>query len=370
MQPHLALIRHARNTILGLDTLRRASGERFPIRVYYGFPGIPSRRQVAIGGAIKLQHLDDIFPNTPRQFNTLYLGSSRLPAGAVQVATNARRKGARFVWNQDGVAYPAWLPESWTRVNATMRPLLHLADHVFYQSEFCKLAADRFLGVRQGPWEVLYNPVDTDFYRRSAESGVRAVEPRAMRLLLAGSQMHRYRVAAAVHTVAALARRGVEARLEVTGRLGWNPDGERAAREARELVELAGVADRVSFTGTYTQAEAPDVFRRSDILLHTKYNDPCPTVVIEAMACGLPVVYSATGGVPELVGSGAGVGVPAELSWERVVPPDPEQLADATLAVWADLPRLARAARQRAVERFDVQPWLARHRQVFEALAH
>ena len=61
--------------------------------------------------------------------------------------------------------------------------------------------------------------------------------------------------------------------------------------------------------------------RRADLLLHTKYNDPCPTVVLEAMASGLPVVYSASGGVPELVGEEAGVGIPAPFDWEHDHPP-------------------------------------------------
>ena len=38
--------------------------------------------------------------------------------------------------------------------------LYHQADYVFWQSNFCKLSADKFLGKRIGPGEILYNSVD------------------------------------------------------------------------------------------------------------------------------------------------------------------------------------------------------------------
>src|SRR5207244_5781741 len=130
-------------------------------------------------------------------------------------------------------------------------------------------------------------------------------------------------------------------------------DRRRSEAEGRELVARLGLDGRVELLGPYSQDEAPDLLRRADLLLHTKYNDPCPTVVIEAMASGLPVVYSASGGVPELVGEEAGIGIPAPLDWEQDHPPGAQELAAATLAAIERLPERADAARRRAVERFD-----------------
>ena len=104
------------------------------------------------------------------------------------------------------------------------------------------------------------------------------------------------------------------------------------------------------------------------MLLHPKFNDPCPATVVEALACGVPVVYSASGGVPELVGGDAGIGIPAEESWDRDLTPDPVAMADAVVRVADDHARFSAAARARAVERFDLRPWLRRHRDVFEGL--
>ena len=122
------------------------------------------------------------------------------------------------------------------------------------------------------------------------------------------------------------------------------------------------------FLGRYAQAEAPAIFRRAHVLLHTKVNDPCPSLVIEAMACGLPVVYPRSGGVPELVGDDAGIGVPHPDGFERDEPPSAEALADAVTRVLADLPAYAAAARARAVERFALEPWLDRHARAVRAL--
>jgi glycosyltransferase involved in cell wall biosynthesis len=59
--------------------------------------------------------------------------------------------------------------------------------------------------------------------------------------------------------------------------------------------------------GAIPTAEVADALRRNDVYLAPSSNDPCSNALLEALACGLPAVFRASGGHPELVG-GAGVG--------------------------------------------------------------
>jgi glycosyltransferase involved in cell wall biosynthesis len=339
--------------------IRRDSPARGRTVVFYGHEVVPAPEEAAHGGMVKLQELTRVLPNDPGAFNVLYLGSSTFPRDGAALVELARERGAALVWNQNGVAYPGWHGPGWERVNAPRARALHAADHVLYQSEFCKLAADRFYGERRGPWEILYNPVDTGRFTPADR------RPEQPTLLLAGTQYQRYRVETALRT---LARVPAEWRLVVTGELLWDGDEPAARREAHALIAELGLGERVELIGPYTQVEAPAIYRRATLLLHTKYNDPCPTVVLEALASGLPVVYSASGGVLELVSPDAGVGIPAPLDWEQDHPPDPADLAAAIEALAGRVDEASRAAR-RSAERFDAGAWIGRHCELFDELA-
>ena len=335
-------------------------------RVYYGFESLPSRAQSASGGIIKCQDLQLSFPNITDCPNLLYLVSSSLPTNASRIVALARRYGGRVILNQNGVAYPGWHGKGWERANRRLSEVLQQADFVVYQSSFCKMAADRFLGVREAPWSILHNAVATDVFKPALD---RPALRRPVILLAAGSHSQSYRVAIPLAVLQHLRANGVDARLRIAGRFRWHPDEARAQRELLGWIAEQRLENAVDVIGAYSQEQAPALLGAADILLHAKYNDACPRLVAEALACALPVVYSASGGTPELVGQDAGIGLEAPLDWERARPPDAKAMADAVVRIMASYDRFSRAARQRAVERLDVRSWVEQHRRVFAQLA-
>ena len=325
------------------------------IRVFYGHDRLPGPGERAAGGTAKAQKLAARFPNHPTDFSILYLGTTWLPRDLEPLLRFARRRGTPVVVNQDGVAYPGWAGGRVEELNRPLREALLAADHILYQSEFSRLSAQLYLGEPDAPSEVLYNAVDVSYFAPAD-----APPAGGPVLLLGGDQTQEYRLEVALRTLAALAQSHADAQLLVTGRL---------VGPVEPLVAELGLAGRVHLLGEYDQSEAPAVMRRAHVLLHTKVKDPCPTLVVEAMACGLPVVHPASGGTVELVGDVGGIGVPHPDTWEADIPPAPEELAEAVERVLAELPRYSAAARARATERFSLEPWLERHAQIFELLA-
>jgi len=131
--------------------------------------------------------------------------------------------------------------------------------------------------------------------------------------------------------------------------VGDGPGRRAAEAQARRL------AGPVRFTGFAPHARVPAVLRHIDLLvLATRYEE-LPSVLIEAMAAGLPVIASRVGGIPALVDH--------DVNGLLVPPGDPAALAAAISRVLAEpgtAPRLAAAARQTA-QRYT---WPALARQV------
>jgi glycosyltransferase involved in cell wall biosynthesis len=109
-----------------------------------------------------------------------------------------------------------------------------------------------------------------------------------------------------------------------------------------------GVRQQVSFRGQVPREAMPGIFRSADAVVCTPWYEPFGIVPLEAMACGVPVVAAAVGGLRDTVVDGrTGLHVP---------PRDPESTAAALARLLADqgLRRtLGRAGQQRARSRYS-----------------
>jgi glycosyltransferase involved in cell wall biosynthesis len=84
------------------------------------------------------------------------------------------------------------------------------------------------------------------------------------------------------------------------GRLADDPEAARL----RELAERCGVADRVRMLGQVSRSDMPALLRSADLVLCTPWYEPFGIVPLEAMACGVPVVAGAVGGLVDTVVDG------------------------------------------------------------------
>ena len=134
----------------------------------------------------------------------------------------------------------------------------------------------------------------------------------------------------------------------------------------RELVEQWSIADRVTFTGSLDSAGVREQYRRAAVVaLPCRISadgdrDGIPTVIVEAMAHGIPVVSTDVVGIPEVVR--------ANETGLVVAPDDPTALADALAALLSNRTRQAQMGeRARAViaDEFDPRRSAQRLRQVF-----
>jgi glycosyltransferase involved in cell wall biosynthesis/phosphoheptose isomerase len=110
-------------------------------------------------------------------------------------------------------------------------------------------------------------------------------------------------------------------------------DADPDIRRLREVAARCGVADRVDLRGRVERGDLPALLRSADAVVCAPWYEPFGIVPLEAMACGVPVVASAVGGMIDTVVDGV-TGV-------HVAPRDPERLAAALRGLLDD-------ARQRA----------------------
>jgi N-acetyl-alpha-D-glucosaminyl L-malate synthase BshA len=226
------------------------------------------------------------------------------------------------------------------------------SDAVTAVSQYLREVTLRELGVRRGI-EVIPNFVDSELYRPDVVSPfARTLCRDGECILVHVSNFRPVKRIADVLGIFDRVRRETPARLLL---IGDGPDRSLAERLARE----GGFEDRTIFLGNVASIET--ILPVGRLFLLPSDAESFGLAALEAMACGLPVIGTAVGGLPEVVEDGrSGYLLPVG---------DVEGMARTALSLLRD-PEMhaafSREARRRAVEGFPTEKAVARYRKLYE----
>ncbi|MGD0876869.1 MAG: glycosyltransferase family 4 protein [Anaerolineales bacterium] len=272
-----------------------------------------------------------------------------------------RDRGVRIVQRLDGIN---WLhrrlrtgPRHFLRAEYGNRLLALLrarfVNRIVYQSEFVQGWWRECYGQERVPASVIHNGADLSVF---TPAGAHDRPLDHIRLLLVeGSLQGGY-------------ENGLETALVLADRLAKNRlvELQVVGRVSPEL--QSGMQKRscipILWTGLVPREQIPGLDRSAHLLYSADLNAACPNSVIEALACGLPVVGFATGALPEMVTGDSGRLVPYGGNSWKLDRPDVPALANAGAAILENQAHFRAAARQRAEEAFGLDRMVERYLEV------
>jgi glycosyltransferase involved in cell wall biosynthesis len=235
---------------------------------------------------------------------------------AAPAIRTARRRGIPVIVNYRGGLAREFLARSASRVV----PLLRRAEALVVPSRFLQ---DVF-AAHGVPAQIIPNIVNLEVFRPReaadpAGGGAHVVITRNLETI--------YGVDVALRCAALLAPEFPDLRMSIAGA---GPQHAQLVRLAAEL----GVAEVVTFTGRLEVPEVAALYRRADVVLNPSRADNTPNSLLEAAACGVPIVSTDVGGVPFLLEH-------ERTAW-LVPPDDPRRMAEAVARVLRDRALAAR----------------------------
>lgn len=202
---------------------------------------------------------------------------------------------------------------STTRSDARIGEIVDSVDKVIFCSEFLDVATRKRLPDFKHS-AIVRNGADTELFYPSSE---KPAERKLPVVLFAGRMNKDKGVHIFTAAMRLLQERGVAVEARIVGASSFG--GSKPTPYVNELVDTA--PQNVKFIGYRSGKDLADEFRAADAFCCPSiWQDPFPMVNLEAMACGLPVVATKVGGIPEAFREGGGL---------LVEPNSPEQLADA-----------------------------------------
>ena len=259
----------------------------------------------------------------------------------------AKRRGLRVVQRLDGINWVHRKKKTGIKhfLRAEYGNLIlsiirsRIATHILYQSEFSHRWWDDWYGKPKVPFSVVHNGVDLNVYHPNGLSDLPKDKFRVLIVegnLGGGYDMGLENAVQLTETLVEQYHLPVE--LMVVGKISKEHKASVISR-SRVPIQWAGVVPR---------EQIPQIDRSAHLLFSADINAACPNSVIEAMACGLPVVGFDTGALNELVVGDSGRIVAYGGDVWKLDYPDIAALAKAAAEILNDQPRFRQAARVQA----------------------
>ena len=215
------------------------------------------------------------------------------------------------------------------------------ADYVICNSRATARKAQT-LGVDPNSLSIQHHGVDTELFAPREEQA-----PDTLSITYVGRLVKNKGVRSLPRIFAAVKEEVTDARLHI---VGDGPLDERL-RDA-----LAPFGADVTFHGELSHVEVARVLQRSTVFCLPSKSEGLSLTTLEAMATGLPVVVSDTGGLQEIVQDG--------VTGFRLPPSDPDAFADTILSLWGDPHRRAAIGAQARTYAKANHSWTSRARAV------
>jgi glycosyltransferase involved in cell wall biosynthesis len=215
----------------------------------------------------------------------------------------------------------------------------HIATDIIYQSEFSRVWWEEKYGKTRVPFAVIHNGIDLNAYSVGRDSI--SPHPPYRLLLVEGNLGGGYDMGldnAIELTETLIEKHGLSVELIAVGKI---------SDEHRKRVEAKSRAP-IQWMGSVPRERIPEIMRSAHLFFSADLHPACPNSVIEALACGLPVVGFDTGAVKELVVGDAGRVVPYGSNSWNIEQPDISALAQAAHDILQNQPHFSRTARSHA----------------------
>lgn len=324
------------------------------IKVFYG-----GSLSGDLGGTlVKIKRLKKIFHNNYFGYNCVYLLSNSVYLTRYAIR-NLKKNKIPIIHNQNGVFYKGWYGNGWKKKNAEMSYQFHNADYVFYQSKFSKSCSEIFLGKREGPSEILYNAVDTNFFKPIKRKDL---NPNLKILVTGKYQEHLYNnLEFSIHVLKKIIDNKFQANITFAGYYD--------NQVKKKLINLSlryGLADKIKFSGIYKQENANNLYNSYDLYFYFVHQSNCPNSVIEAMSCGLPVICQNTGGLPEIVNRESGVCLKTKESWDKPYLPSVDDAFFAFEKIINNYSEYSKNSVYKANIDHNINNWITKHKEIFK----